>query len=171
MWREIPSMAAKEKTLEDLFLNGLKDVYYTEKQILRALPKMAKAAESDELRQAFETHRGETEGQVQRLEQVFEIMGKKASGKTCPAIQGIIEEGREVMETFAESEALDAGLLAAAQSVEHYEISRYGTLRSWAQELGMKNAVKLLEETLAEETKTDQLLTELAEARMNQKAA
>jgi ferritin-like metal-binding protein YciE len=164
-------MPAKEKTLEDLFLASLKDIYYAEKQILRALPKMAKAAESDELRQAFEKHRDETEGQVQRLEQVFEIVGKKAQGKTCPAIQGIIEEGREVMETFAESEALDAGLLAAAQSVEHYEISRYGTLRSWAQELGMNNAVKLLEETLAEEKKTDQLLTELAEARMNQKAA
>src|SRR5918994_6872564 len=118
-------MPAKEKTLEDLFLIGLKDIYYTEKQILRALPKMAKAAESDELRQAFETHRAETEGQVQRLERVFETMGKKAQGKTCPAIQGIIEEGKEVMEEFADSEALDAGLVAAAQSVEHYEISRY----------------------------------------------
>jgi ferritin-like metal-binding protein YciE len=164
-------MAAKEKTLEDLFLIGLKDIYYTEKQILRALPKMAKAAESDELRQAFQTHRDETQVQVERLEQVFEEMGKKAQGKTCPAIQGIIEEGKEVMEDFADSEALDAGLLAAAQSVEHYEISRYGTLRTWAQELGMKNAVKLLEETLQEEKKTDQLLTELAEARVNQKAA
>jgi ferritin-like metal-binding protein YciE len=164
-------MPAKEKTLEDLFLTGLKDIYYTEKQILRALPKMAKAAESDELRQAFETHRSETEGQVERLEQVFEIMGKKAQGKTCPAIQGIIEEGKEVMEDFAESEALDAGLLAAAQSVEHYEISRYGTLRTWAQELGMNDAARLLEQTLQEEKKTDQLLTELAEARMNQKAA
>jgi ferritin-like metal-binding protein YciE len=164
-------MAAKEKTLEDLFLAGLKDVYYTEKQILRALPKMAKAAESDELRQAFEKHRGETEGQVERLEQVFEIMGKKAQGKTCPAIQGIIEEGKEVMETFADSDALDAGLVAAAQSVEHYEISRYGTLRTWAQELGMTKAVELLEETLDEEKKTDQLLTQLAEARANKQAA
>jgi ferritin-like metal-binding protein YciE len=164
-------MAAKEKTLEDLFLIGLKDIYYTEKQILRALPKMAKAADSDELRQAFETHRDETEAQVQRLEQVFEIMGKKAQGKTCPAIQGIIEEGKEVMEDFADSEALDAGLLAAAQSVEHYEISRYGTLRTWAQELGMQDAVTLLEETLEEEKKTDELLTELAEARVNRKAA
>jgi ferritin-like metal-binding protein YciE len=164
-------MAAKEKTLEDLFLAGLKDVYYTEKQILRALPKMAKAAESDELRQAFEKHRGETEGQVERLEQVFEIMGKKAQGKTCPAIQGIIEEGKEVMETFADSDALDAGLVAAAQSVEHYEISRYGTLRTWAQELGMTKAVELLEETLDEEKKTDRLLTQLAEARANKQAA
>ena len=135
-------MPAKEKTLEDLFLTGLKDIYYTEKQILRALPKMAKAAESDELRQALESHRSETEGQVERLEQVFEIMGKKAQGKTCPAIQGIIEEGKEVMEDFAESEALDAGLLAAAQSVEHYEISRYGTLRTWAMQLGMRDAAR-----------------------------
>jgi ferritin-like metal-binding protein YciE len=164
-------MPAKEKTLEDLFLASLKDIYYAEKQILRALPKMAKAAESDELRQAFEKHRDETEGQVQRLEQVFEIVGKKAQGKTCPAIQGIIEEGKEVMEDFAESEALDAGLVAAAQSVEHYEISRYGTLRTWAQELGLKNAVKLLEQTLEEEKKTDETLSRLAEARVNQKAA
>jgi ferritin-like metal-binding protein YciE len=165
------AMPAKEKSLEDLFLMTLKDIYYAEKQILRALPKMAKAAESDELRQAFEKHRGETEGQVRRLEQVFEIIGKKAAGKTCEAIQGLIEEGKEVMEDFAESEALDAGLVAAAQAVEHYEISRYGTLRTWAQELGLKNAVKLLDETLQEEKKTDQLLTELAEARVNQKAA
>src|SRR5215204_2868768 len=125
-------MAAKEKGLEDLFLATLKDVYYAEKQILRALPKMAKAAESDELRQAFEKHRAETEGHVERLEEVFEAIGKKAQGKTCEAIQGIIEEGKEIMEDFAESEALDAGLIAAAQAVEHYEISRYGTLRTWA---------------------------------------
>jgi ferritin-like metal-binding protein YciE len=164
-------MPAKEKTLDDLFLTTLKDVYYAEKQILRALPKMAKAAESDELRQAFEKHRGETEEQVQRLEQVFEIIGKRASGKTCDAIQGIIEEGKEIMDDFAESEALDAGLIAAGQAVEHYEISRYGTLRSWAQELGLQDAVRLLEQTLQEEKKTDQLLTQLAEARVNQKAA
>jgi ferritin-like metal-binding protein YciE len=164
-------MPAKEKTLDDLFLTTLKDVYYAEKQILRALPKMAKAAESDELRQAFEKHRGETEEQVQRLEQVFEIIGKRASGKTCDAIQGIIEEGKEIMDDFADSEALDAGLIAAGQAVEHYEISRYGTLRSWAQELGLQDAVQLLEQTLQEEKKTDQLLTQLAEARVNQKAA
>jgi ferritin-like metal-binding protein YciE len=164
-------MAAKEKTLDDLFLATLKDVYYAEKQILRALPKMAKAAESDELRQAFETHRDETQEQVQRLEQVFEILGKRASGKTCEAIQGIIEEGKEIMDDFADSEALDAGLIAAGQAVEHYEISRYGTLRSWAQELGLEDAVPLLEQTLEEEKKTDELLTQLAEARVNQKAA
>ena len=164
-------MAAKEKGLEDLFLNTLKDIYYAEKQILRALPKMAKAAESEELRQAFQTHRDETEGQIQRLEQVFEALGKKAQGKTCEAIQGIIDEGKEIMEDFAESEALDAGLIAAAQAVEHYEISRYGTLRAWAQELGLRNAAKLLDETLEEEKKTDKLLSDLAEARVNQKAA
>ena len=164
-------MAAKEKGLEDLFLATLKDVYYAEKQILRALPKMAKAAESGELRQAFEKHRAETEGHVERLEEVFEAIGKKAQGKTCEAIQGIIEEGKEIMEDFAESEALDAGLIAAAQAVEHYEISRYGTLRTWAQELGLRDAVGLLEQTLEEEKKTDQLLSQLAEARVNQKAA
>lgn len=164
-------MATKEKTLEDLFLITLKDLYYAEKQILRALPKMAKAAESDELRQAFEKHRGETEGQVERLEQVFEMIGKKPQGKTCEAIQGLIEEGKEVMEDFGDSEALDAGLVAAAQSVEHYEISRYGTLRTWAQELGLKNAVRLLEQTLEEEKNTDKTLTQLAEARVNRKAA
>ena len=164
-------MAAKEKTLDDLFLTTLKDVYYAEKQILRALPKMAKAAETEELRQAFQTHRDETEGQIGRLEQVFEILGKRASGKTCEAIQGIIDEGKEIMDDFADSEALDAGLIAAGQAVEHYEISRYGTLRSWAQELGLQDAVPLLEQTLQEEKKTDQLLTQLAEARVNQKAA
>jgi ferritin-like metal-binding protein YciE len=164
-------MAAKEKGLEDLFLNTLKDVYYAEKQILRALPKMAKAAESEELRRAFQTHRDETEGQIERLEQVFEALGKRAQGKTCEAIQGIIEEGKEIMEDFAESEALDAGLIAAGQAVEHYEISRYGTLRAWAQELGLTDAAGLLEETLEEEKKTDKLLSELAEARVNQKAA
>jgi ferritin-like metal-binding protein YciE len=159
-------MAAKEKTLNDLFLMTLKDIYYAEKQILRALQKMAKAAESDELREAFTTHREETQGQIERLEQVFEMLGKRASGKTCEAIQGIIAEGEEIMEDFADSEALDAGLVAAAQAVEHY-----GTLKTWAQELGMNDAAELLEETLEEEKKTDQLLTQLAEARANQKAA
>jgi ferritin-like metal-binding protein YciE len=164
-------MAAKEKGLEDLFLTTLKDVYYAEKQILRALPKMAKAAESDELRQAFEKHRAETGTQVERLEEVFEAIGKKAQGKTCEAIQGIIDEGKEIMEDFADSEALDAGLIAAAQAVEHYEISRYGTLRTWAQELGLRDAVRLLDETLTEEKNTDKALTALAEARVNRKAA
>ncbi len=164
-------MPAKEKTLNDLFLEALKDVYHAEKQLLRALPKMAKAAESEELRAAFQTHRDETEGQIERLEQVFEIVGKPARGKTCQAMQGIIEEGKEVMEEFADSAALDAGILAAAQAVEHYEITRYGSLKTWAQELGMTDAVGLIDQNLQEEKKTDMLLTELAEARVNTKAA
>ena len=164
-------MAAKEKGLEDLFLTTLKDVYYAEKQILRALPKMAKAAESDELRQAFEKHRAETEGHVERLEEVFEAIGKKAQGKTCEAIQGIIDEGKEIMEEFKNTSALDAGLLSGAQAVEHYEISRYGTLKAWAAKLNLPEAVRLLDQTLQEEKKTDQLLSRLAESSLNRKAA
>jgi ferritin-like metal-binding protein YciE len=164
-------MAAKEKNLEDLFYETLKDIYFAEKQILKALPKMAKAANSNELRQAFEKHRGETEGQVDRLEQVFEMIDKPARGKTCDAIIGLVEEGKEVMEEFADSEALDAGLLAGAQAVEHYEISRYGTLRTWAEELGLKDAARLLDETLAEEKKTDELLTRIAKMSSNKAAA
>jgi ferritin-like metal-binding protein YciE len=164
-------MAAKEKTLNDLFLEALKDAYHAEKQIVRAVPKMAKAAESEELRQAFQTHREETEQQIERLEQVFELVGKPARGKPCQAMQGIIEEGKEVMEDFADSEALDAGLIDAAQAVEHYEICRYGSLRSWATQLGMNDAARLLEQTLEEEKKTDKLLSRLAESAANQKAA
>src|SRR3984957_19900974 len=151
-------MAEKEKDLNELFLDTLKDIYYAEKQILKALPKMAKAANSDELRAAFEKHHDETEGHVERLEQVFELLGKPARGKKCDAIEGIIEEGKEVMEEYADTPALDAGLLVAAQAVEHYEISRYGTLKAWAAKLGIKDAVKLLDQTLAEEKKTDDAL-------------
>src|SRR3954454_22095270 len=164
-------MPAKQKTLDDLFLHTLKDIYYAERKILKNLPRMAKATESEELKQAFETHREETQGQIERLEQVFELLGKRASGKTCEAINGILEEGEGIMEDFGESEALDAGILAAAQAVEHYEIVRYGTLKTWAQELGMQDAVRLLDQNLQEEKKTDTLLTQLAEARVNQKAA
>jgi ferritin-like metal-binding protein YciE len=164
-------MPAKQKTLEDLFLIGLKDIYHAEKSLLRALRKMAKATNSDRLREAFETHRTETEGQVQRLDQIFEMMGRRPQGKTCEAMMGILSEGEEVMDDFADSEALDAGILAAAQAVEHYEITRYGTLRSWAEQLGRKDAARLLEETLQEEKKTDKLLTELAETTLNQRAA
>ena len=159
-----------EKTLNDLFLTTLKDVYYAEKAILRALPKMAKAADSKQLKEAFLKHRDETAGHVERLEQIFQILGKKSSGKTCDAIKGIIEEGQEIMEDFEDSDALDAGLIAAGQAVEHYEISRYGTLRTWAQQLGLRDAARLLDQTLAEEKKTDQLLTQLAEAGANPKA-
>jgi len=164
-------MAEKEKDLNELFLDTLKDIYYAEKQILKALPKMAKAANSDELRAAFEKHHGETEGHVERLEQVFELLGKPARGKKCDAIEGIIDEGKEVMEEYADTPALDAGLLAAAQAVEHYEISRYGTLKAWAAKLGMKGAVKLLDQTLAEEKKTDDTLSKIAETAVNYQAA
>jgi len=159
------------KTLVDLFLDALKDVYHAEKQVLRALPKLAKAAESDQVRQALEKHRDETEVQIERLEQVFEMLEKPARGKTCEAVQGLVEESKDLMQDFKDSEALDAALIAAQQSVEHYEISRYGTLRTWAGQLGMKWAVKLLEQTLQEEKKTDELLTQLAEAAVNLKAA
>ena len=161
---------AKAKTLQDLFHDTLKDIYFAEKKILSALPKMAKAANSDELRAAFEKHEGETEGQVERLEQVFQILGEAPKGKTCDAIVGIIEEGQEIMKEYKGTPALDAGLLAAAQAVEHYEISRYGTLKSWAGELGMDKAVQLLDATLMEEKKTDEALTELAETLVNQEA-
>jgi ferritin-like metal-binding protein YciE len=165
------AMQAKDKNLNDLFLDTLRDIYYAEKQILKALPKMAKAASSDKLRAAFEKHHGETEGQVERLEKIFELIDKPARGKTCEAIQGILDEGTEIMDEYKGSEALDAGMLAAAQAVEHYEISRYGTLKQWAQQLGMKEAVRLLNETLQEERKTDESLTSLAEAAVNLAAA
>ena len=161
---------ATTKTLNDLFYETLKDIYYAERQILKALPKMARAAQDEQLKAAFQQHKEETEGQVDRLKQVFEIIGKRAQGKTCDAIEGIISEGEEIMDEFKGTPALDAGLLAAAQAVEHYEISRYGTLRAWAQQLGLKEAVTLLEETLAEESKTDELLTKLAEAAVNSAA-
>jgi len=165
------AMTTKDKGLNDLFLDTLKDIYFAEKQILKALPKMAKAASSDKLRAAFEKHYGETEDQVERLEQIFEMIDKPARSKTCDAIQGILDEGKEIMEEYKGTEALDAGMLAAAQAVEHYEISRYGTLKQWAQQLGMKDAVRLLDETLQEEKKTDQTLTSLAEAAVNLAAA
>jgi len=163
-------MAARQKELNDLFLETLRDIFHAEKQLLRALPKMARAANSDELRQAFETHKDETQGQVERLEQVFEIVGKRATGKPCEAMQGLVAEGQEIMEEFKDSDALDAGLIASAQTIEHYEISRYGTLRTWAEQLGMKDAVNLLEQTLEEEKKTDKLLTEIAESSANEQA-
>jgi ferritin-like metal-binding protein YciE len=163
-------MAKQQKTLQDLFHDTLKDIYFAEKKILAALPKMAKAAKSAELRAAFEKHEGETEEQVDRLEQIFELLGEDARGKNCAAIMGIIEEGQEIIKEYRGTPALDAGLLSAAQSVEHYEISRYGTLKTWAGELGLDEAVQLLETTLAEEKATDEALTELAETAVNQRA-
>ena len=163
-------MARTPKKLDTLFRDALKDIYFAEKKILTALPKMAKAAQSDDLRAAFEKHRRETEGQVQRLDEVFGLIESKPQGKNCPAILGMIEEGQEIIEDYKGSPALDAGLLAAAQSVEHYEISRYGTLRTWAGELGLDRAVRLLEQTLEEEKATDKALTELAESVVNMEA-
>jgi ferritin-like metal-binding protein YciE len=161
---------AKTKTLEDLFLDTLKDIYYAERQILKALPKMKRAATNETLAQAFEKHRGETEEQIERLQKVFESLGKAARGKTCDAIEGIISEAEEIMEEFKGSPALDAGLISAAQAVEHYEITRYGTLHRWAKELGMKEAAKLLDETLQQEWKTDEDLTKLADKTVNDAA-
>jgi ferritin-like metal-binding protein YciE len=161
---------AKEKELKDLFVDTLKDIYFAEKKILAALPKMAKAAQSPKLKAAFEKHQGETEGQVDRLEQVFSSIGETAKGKTCDAIMGIIEEGKEIMDEYKGMPALDAGLLAAAQAVEHYEISRYGTLKTWANELGYNDAVKLLDATLTEEKNTDISLSQLAESEVNKHA-
>jgi ferritin-like metal-binding protein YciE len=163
-------MAKEPKKLAELFHDTLKDIYFAEKKILSTLPKMAKAAQNEELKAAFEKHRGETEGQVERLEQVFAIIEKKPQGKTCAAIVGITDEGAEIMEEYKGSPALDAGLLAAAQAVEHYEISRYGTLRTWAEELGLDNAAELLQETLDEEEATDKALTQIAKAAINQQA-
>lgn len=126
------------KTMEDLFFDGVKDIYYAERKIVAALRKMIRGAKAKELKTAFDKHLQETEGQIERLVQVFEILGKPARGKTCPAIDGILEEGQEILEEFKASPALDAGLLAAAQAVEHYEIARYGTLKSWALQLGTR---------------------------------
>ena len=158
------------KTLEDLFVEGVRDIYYAEKKIVKTLPKMAKAANSDDLRAGFEKHLRETEGHVERLEKVFDMLGKVARGKTCPAIDGILEEGAEIMEDYKNSVALDAGLVASAQAVEHYEMTRYGTLIAWANDLGMKDAAALLKATLAEEEATDEALSRLAEADANPRA-
>jgi ferritin-like metal-binding protein YciE len=166
-----PPVSGAEKDLNALVLNTLKDIYYAEKQIYKSLPKMAKAAQSDELRHAFEKHHGETEGHIERLEEVFELIGKPARGKKCDAIEGILDEGKEVMEEYEETPALDAGLLAAAQAVEHYEISRYGTLKTWADKLGLKDAVGLLDQTLSEEKKTDDTLSKIAISAVNAEAA
>jgi ferritin-like metal-binding protein YciE len=163
-------MAKAPKSLDDLFHDTLKDIYYAEKKILTALPKMAKAAHSDELRAAFEKHHRETEGQVARLEKVFQLIEEPAKGKKCAAIEGILDEGKEIMTEFKSSPALDAGLLAGAQAVEHYEISRYGTLKAWAEKLGLRQAATLLDQTLTEEKNTDKALTALAEAAINEQA-
>jgi ferritin-like metal-binding protein YciE len=163
-------MAKQPKKLDDLFHDTLKDIYYAEKKILTALPKMAKAAQNEDLKAAFEKHEGETEEQVARLEKVFKTIDEKPQGKKCPAIDGIIDEGKEIMDEYKGSPALDAGLLSAAQAVEHYEITRYGTLVTWANELGNQEAAQLLKATLGEEEATDEALSELAETCVNQEA-
>jgi ferritin-like metal-binding protein YciE len=167
---EFPMAKKSTKRLDELFHDTLKDIYFAEKKILSTLPKMQKAAQSDELKAAFAKHATETEGQVERLEKVFRIINKKPQGKTCDAIVGITDEGAEIMKEYKGSPALDAGLLAAAQAVEHYEISRYGTLKAWAKELGLNDAARLLDETLKEEEKTDKTLTQIAESAINQEA-
>jgi ferritin-like metal-binding protein YciE len=163
-------MAKEPKKLDELFHETLKDIFFAEKKILATLPKMAKAAQTDELRAAFEKHESETKDHVERLEKVFAAIDKKPQGKSCAAIIGITDEGAEIMKDYKGSPALDAGLLAAAQAVEHYEISRYGALIAWAEELGLDDAVTLLEETLEEEKATDQALTEIAKTAINQQA-
>jgi ferritin-like metal-binding protein YciE len=163
-------MTKSSKKLDELFHDTLKDIYFAEKEILNTLPKMAKAARNQELKKAFEKHHGETEGHVERLDRVFAIIKQKPQGKTCAAIVGITDEGAEIITEYKGSPALDAGLLAAAQAVEHYEMSRYGTLRTWAEELGLTEAVTLLEDTLQEEEATDAALTKIAESVVNQEA-
>ena len=160
-----------EKNLKDLLLHTLKDVYFAEHEILKALPKMAAAAQAPQLRQAFEAHQAQTEQQVQRLNDVFALLNEQPQGEPCKAIQGIIAEGQEVMEEFAGGPALDAGLIAAAQAVEHYEIARYGALRSWAELATLDEAAELLDATLLEEKETDQLLSKLAEDQVNVESA
>src|ERR1700723_1728892 len=161
---------AKQKDLRELFHDTLKDIYFAEKKILSALPKMAKAAQAEDLKQAFEKHEEETQGQVDRLELVFEEIDQAPRGKTCDAIMGIIEEGQEVMKEYKGMPALDAGLLAAAQAVEHYEMSRYGSLKTWAMEVGLAQSAKLLDATLSEEKKTDATLSKIAESSVNKHA-
>ena len=157
-------MVEKQKTLNDAFYETLKDVFYAEKQSVRALKKSAKAAENEELKQAFETHAEESANQVERLQQVFEIIGKPARTKTCEAMQGLTAEMEEDLADFGKSPAADSVLIGCAQAVEHYEISRYGTLKTWARQLGHEDAAKLLDETLQEEKRTDELLTKIAES-------
>jgi ferritin-like metal-binding protein YciE len=159
------------KTMDDLFVHTLQDIYYVENQITKALPKMIAKTTSSELKQAFETHLKETKNQIQKVEQVFKMHGHEPKGATCPAIDGIIEEAQEIMGEVADNDVLDAAMLAAAQAVEHYEITRYGTLAAWAKELGRPDCAKVLHEILEEERRTDEKLTRIAESRVNRKAA
>jgi len=159
------------KTLDDLFLHGLQDIYYAENQIIKSLPKMIENATNAQLKKGFETHLAETENQVKRLEQVFELLQSEAKGKKCPAIDGILSEGDEVMGEVADAQVLDVAIVAAAQAVEHYEMTRYGALIAWASELGRADCAAVLKKNLAEEKATDQKLTAMAERRVNPTAA
>jgi ferritin-like metal-binding protein YciE len=158
------------ETLNELFEETLKDVYFAEKAILKALPKMAKKTKAPELRQAFEEHTEQTRGQVERLDQIFKLLGKRSSGKECPALKGLVEETEELMSEAESPDVLNAGLIGCAQAVEHYEIARYGTLRAWAEQLDMPEAVDLLEATLEEEKMTDEKLSQLALGGINREA-
>jgi ferritin-like metal-binding protein YciE len=163
-------MARKMMSLQDLFVEQLRDLHSAETQLVKALPKMAKAAESEELRTAFAQHLEETERQVERLDEIFEQLGERAKGKKCVAMEGLIEEAKELLHEDAEPDVLDAGLICAAQKVEHYEIASYGTVRTWAQVLGNQRAAELLNDTLQEEGAADKKLTALAERGLNQRA-
>ena len=160
-----------EKTLNDLFLAQLKDIYFAEKRIYKTLPKMAKATRLPELKEAFTAHREQTHGHIERLEEVFEMMGKRSQTKPCEAIRGMISEGEETIEDFGLSPAIDAGLVAAGQAVEHYEMARYGALIAWAKQLNMPKAAALLDETLQEEVKADKLLTQIGATKADKKVA
>jgi ferritin-like metal-binding protein YciE len=169
--RETMGLFTKDiETFDDLFLHQLQDIYYAENQITKALPKMIEKATAPELKEGFQTHLTETEGQIRRLEQVFQLIGKEPKAVTCPAIDGIIKEANEVAGEIADKQVLDAALIAAAQAVEHYEITRYGTLISWATQLGLAQAAQVLGETLAEERATDEKLTAMAESKVNPQA-
>lgn len=159
------------KTMHDLFVHGLKDIYYTEKKLVGELPRMARKATDPDLKRAFEDHAAQTENHLSRLEEVFQIVELQPRGEKCEALEGLLEEAKELLKDVKDPEVLDAGLLAAAQAVEHYEITRYGTLIAWSRELGLADVEPVLNETLEEEKQTDKLLTEIAEADINRKAA
>ena len=163
-------MASKMATLEDLYTDLLKDLYSAEKQLVKALPKLAKNAQAPDLQRAFQEHLRQTEAQVERIDRIFTEMGGSPRGKKCVGMEGLIEEGNELLKEDAEPEVLDAGLIAAAQKVEHYEIASYGTARAWAQRLGYDKAARMLQETLEEESMANEKLTQIAESHVNMEA-
>src|SRR5690242_20580675 len=163
-------MAAKMTTLEDLYIDMLKDLYSAEKQLVKALPKMAKNSQNAQLQKAFQEHLKQTEGHVERIERIFTELGGSPRGKKCMGMEGLVEEGNELLQEDAEPDVLDAGLIAAAQKVEHYEIASYGTVRTWAERLGYNNAAKLLQQTLDEESAANEKLTQIAESHVNMEA-